>query len=117
MLVVEDDNDVRELSVDMLTGLGYRVLIARNGREALDFLRGSEPIDLLFSDVVMPGGISGHDIAGEARGLRPGLPVLLTTGYAGTQGAAASEAPVIAKPFRLVELSHAVANLMRRAAN
>jgi PAS domain S-box-containing protein len=114
VLVVEDDDVVREVSLDMLSSLGYRVLAARDGHEALDLLRGEEAVHLLFSDVVMPGGLSGEDVAREARRMRPGLPILLTTGYAGTHGAAADGFPIIAKPFRLAELSRAVANLLRQ---
>jgi CheY-like chemotaxis protein len=63
----------------------------------------------------MPGGLSGSELAREARRLRPGLPVLLTTGYAGTQTELAGEFPLIAKPFGLAELSRAVAQLIDHA--
>jgi PAS domain S-box-containing protein len=115
VLVVEDDKDVRELSVEMLGGLGYRVLVACDGHEALEILKGRDAIGLLFTDLVMPGGLSGSELAREARRLRPGLPVLLTTGYAGTQTELAGEFPLIAKPFRLAELSRAVAQLIDHA--
>ncbi|MGE5270495.1 MAG: PAS domain-containing protein [Thiohalocapsa sp.] len=114
ILLVEDDADVREVSFQMLESLGYRTLVAQDGREALTVLRGPEPIDLLFTDLVMPGGISGAALARQARTLRPGLPVLLTTGYAGLQ-APAGEFPVISKPFRAAQLSGVVADLIERA--
>jgi PAS domain S-box-containing protein len=112
VLVVEDDEHVRVVSVEMLMSLGYRVHTARNAREALDVLGGAAAIDLLFTDLVMPGGLSGTDLAHEARRMQPGLPVLLTTGYAGAQAGADGEFPVIAKPFKLAELSRTVARLV-----
>ena len=114
ILVVEDDELVRELSVEMLTSLGYGVLVAQDGREALEVIKRSEPIDLLFSDVVMPGGFSGTALARQARQMRPGLAVLQTTGYAGAQTVADDEFAVIAKPFRLAELSRALAEAVGR---
>ncbi len=82
LLLVEDDDLVRRYAYDQLVNLGYRVLEARNGREAIDTLQSGVPIDLLFTDVVMPGGISGRQLADFALGLRPGLKVLYTSGYA-----------------------------------
>ena len=82
MLIVEDDEDVRDSTVALLGELGYSVLAARNGDEALVRLQGSERIDILFTDVVLPQGMNGRALALEASALRPGLPVLFTTGYA-----------------------------------
>lgn len=81
ILVVEDDDMVRRFVDDQLRSLGYRTLTARNGVEALEILRGSDTIDLLFTDVVMPGGMNGRQLADAAASLRPGLRVLLTSGY------------------------------------
>jgi PAS domain S-box-containing protein len=113
ILVVEDDEAVRGVSVAILEDLGYRTLVARTGQEALDVLAGSEPIDLLFTDLVMPGGISGAALARQARAIRRGLPVLLTTGYALVDGADTDEFPLIAKPFRSAALSRAIAQLIK----
>lgn len=77
-------------------------------------LRSPEQVDLLFTDLVMPGGISGLALARQARAMRPGLHVLLTTGYAGAEASAAEEFPIIAKPFRSAELSVAIAQVMAR---
>jgi signal transduction histidine kinase len=115
VLVVEDDDEVRAISVEMLTSLGYRVHIARDGYEALATLASAEPVDLLFTDLVMPRGMSGIELAREACRIKPGLAVLLTTGYALRQSAGPDEFPVIAKPFRLSALSEAVGRLMSRA--
>jgi len=81
ILAVEDDDMVRAHVENELKELGYRVLTARDGTAALAILRGTAEIDLLFSDVVMPGGLSGPQLAAEARQLRPGLKVLYTSGY------------------------------------
>ena len=101
ILLVEDDDLVREHMSGQLADLGYRVTAAPNARAALAALAGGEPFDLLFTDVAMPGGMSGVDLAAEARKLRPSLPVLFTTGFAGDAGALLGdgEAPLLRKPF------------------
>jgi signal transduction histidine kinase len=80
ILVVEDDEQVRATAVEMVEDLGYRVIAATNGPEALARLNADEPIDLLFSDIQMPG-ISGVALAAQARELQRGIGVLLTSGY------------------------------------
>ncbi len=82
ILMVEDDEDVRNYTRESLTELGYRVLQAPNGRVALDLIAGHPEIDLLFTDVGLPGGLNGRQLAEEARRLNSGLKVLFTTGYA-----------------------------------
>ncbi|WP_108484791.1 PAS domain-containing protein [Oceaniglobus ichthyenteri] len=81
ILLVEDDDDVRETAFSMLSDLGYTVLQAAGADTALQHLQGDAAIDLLFTDVVMPGKTTGQDLAEMARELRPGLPVLFTSGY------------------------------------
>ncbi len=81
ILVVEDDDAVREFSVGTLQELGYRVIAARDAASALELLRQNNDVGLLFTDVVLPGGLDGRRLAEQARLLRPGLPVLFTTGY------------------------------------
>ena len=81
ILVVEDDPLVRSYVLTQIRSLGYRTLSASNGLEALAVLRGPEQIDLLFTDVIMPGAINGRELSIEASGLRPGLKVLFTSGY------------------------------------
>ncbi len=83
LLVVEDDKDVLALTVEMLGGLGYQVVTATNVAAAMHMLEQGEPVDLLFSDVVMPGGRNGVELARMARALRPDLKVLLTSGFVG----------------------------------
>jgi CheY-like chemotaxis protein len=81
ILVVEDDENVRQLVIVMLESLGYQVAAASDGREALAALEGEAEIDLLFTDVVMPRGVSGRELADRAVKARPGLKVLFTSGY------------------------------------
>src|SRR5690606_21964281 len=83
VLVVEDDNSVRILVVDVLKELGYNVLEAVDGKEALPFIEGSTRIDLLISDVGLPG-LNGRQLAEIAMSARPSLRVLFITGYAAT---------------------------------
>jgi PAS domain S-box-containing protein len=92
ILVVEDDATVLSLTTDMLTGLGYQVTSATHAAEALAVLHSGAEIDLLFSDVVMPGGVSGVSLARTARELRPDLRVLLTSGFVG-EGPRCSTSP------------------------
>jgi PAS domain S-box-containing protein len=81
VLVVEDNDDVRELAESVLGMAGYAVLAAASGEQALALLREGAQVDLLFTDVIMPGGMNGLQLVDEARRLRPRLPVLVTTGY------------------------------------
>ena len=82
MLVVEDEPRVRKLTVTRLRTLGYRVLEAANGPAALDLLRAAPDVDLVFTDLVMPGGMTGADLARQIYATRPNVRVLFTSGYA-----------------------------------
>ena len=109
ILLVEDDELVRAHAVQLLASLGYGVVAANNGPEALDLLRTDVPCDLLFTDVIMPGGMTGPQLAEAARALRPGLPVLYTSGY--TENAIIHHGRVdpginlLHKPYRKPELA------------
>ncbi len=81
ILVVEDEDDVREVTVESLLSMGYQVLQASNGEQALSILKNHKSIDLLFTDVVMPGSYSGPELAKEAQHFAPNLKVLLCSGY------------------------------------
>jgi PAS domain S-box-containing protein len=82
ILVVEDDSRVRQLSIKRLKLIGYEVLEASDGPTALEILKRGEAVDLVFTDLIMPGGLSGRDVAIRAREIKPGIKVLLTSGYA-----------------------------------
>ena len=84
VLIVEDDDSIRDVAAEILRDAGLAVLTAPDGPAAVEILRGDARIDLLFSDVVMPGGSTGVDLARAALKLRPRLPVLLTSGYSGS---------------------------------
>jgi CheY-like chemotaxis protein len=100
VLVVEDDPAVLAVAVETLEGLGYQVTTANTAASALKRLKGRKVFDLLFSDVVMPGGVNGVELAHLAREARPGLKVLLTSGYVGDEAAFwANEFPLIDKPY------------------
>ena len=104
ILVVEDDPFVRSFVAMRLESLGYSVVAAIDGNDALRKLRTDIHIDILFTDIVMPGGINGWELADLAKQIRPGLPVLLTSGYAletlVQQGRLEAGAMVLAKPYR-----------------
>jgi PAS domain S-box-containing protein len=103
ILVVEDDADVRDMVVGMLSELGYRTLVATTGSEALDILKREHTVDLLFADIMMPAGMTGTELARRASRLRPGLRVLLSSGYTREETRyqrASAEYPFVAKPYR-----------------
>ena len=120
ILVVEDDADLRETVVTSLSQLGYRALAAANADAALRILSGSETVDLLFTDVMMPGGTLGPALAKRARELRPGLDVLYTTGYAEQSvlghGSGVSPSDVIQKPYRNEDLALRIRIMLDREA-
>ena len=80
VLLVEDDRDVRAFGAELLAELGYRVLVQENGPEAIAILRSQQPVDLLLTDVGLPG-MNGRELAERARDLRPGMPILFMSGY------------------------------------
>ncbi|MBS1160883.1 MAG: hybrid sensor histidine kinase/response regulator [Proteobacteria bacterium] len=112
ILVVEDEADVRALVCRLLTGLGYRVLEAADGTAGLAMLQREAAIDLLFTDVVLPGGITGPELASAARRQRRAIKVLYTSGYTGNAiqhlDALATDFHLISKPYRIAELAHMV---------
>ncbi len=109
ILVVEDDPLVRTHVVNSLQSLGYQVTACETGREVIAQLAGGEPPDLLLSDVMLPGGMSGPQIAEEAVKIHPGLRVLFMSGYTDNaivhQGRLDRGVHLLSKPFRLVDLA------------
>ncbi|WP_421933552.1 PAS domain S-box protein [Phenylobacterium sp.] len=118
ILLVEDDAAVRAVTEGLLVELGCQVTAEPDGPSALARLRSGEPFDLLISDIIMPGGMSGVELAKLARARDPDLPIVLTTGYAGDEFDGASEIawPVVRKPFRAEQLSAAVREALARVA-
>jgi PAS domain S-box-containing protein len=109
ILIVEDDDLVREHTINQFRRLGYDVLAAGNGADALDIVRNTPQIDLLFTDVIMPGGMNGRQLATAAREIRPSLKVLFTSGYTENaivhHGRLDDGVQLLSKPYRLAELA------------
>ncbi len=118
ILLVEDDPMVRSFAKKELVSLGYRVVEAANAPTALGLLRGPEVFDLLFTDIVMPGGMSGKQLADEALKVRPALKVLYTSGYAENaivhHGRLDPGVTLLPKPYRRKELADKVRNTLTR---
>jgi PAS domain S-box-containing protein len=116
ILVVEDDDDVRTYSVETLRDLGYRVIEAHDGPSALRLLERQLRVDLLFTDVVLPSGMTGAQVAAQARALRPSLKVLFTTGYARNaiihQGRLDKGVQLITKPFTFEDLAAKIRDVL-----
>ena len=112
VLVVEDDDGVRAFSTDVLRELGYRVLEAPNAGAALEILDRQQDVRLLFTDIGLPGAMSGRQLSDEARQRRPELRVLLTTGYARDSiihaGRLEPGVTLITKPFNFADLTKKV---------
>lgn len=112
VLLVEDDLLVLAYAREQLSLLGYAVTAAASGSEAMECLRRGDEIDLLLTDVVMPGGMSGRELADEASALRPGLKVLFSSGYTENaivhQGRLDPGVRLLAKPYRRAELARRV---------
>ena len=112
-LIVEDDLLVAELAAGMFEELGFEPIVSHSAKEALEELAAGERPQVMFSDVVMPGGISGIELAHKVRTRFPELPILLTTGYSedvgGTHGFT-----ILQKPYELDSLTRALAGVLRR---
>lgn len=114
VLLVEDDPDVRRVIRLQLVGLGYPVIEAEHGTDALLILTSVPTVGILISDVVMPGGIDGRALCRQARQSAPNVKALLISGYADAEAAwsdAADGPPLLKKPFSAVELQHALDGL------
>ena len=117
ILVVEDDPKVLRLTVTRLEELGYQVVAATNGPKAMGILKRQDDIDLVLSDVVMPGGMTGFDVADQALALRPDLKILLATGYAkGVEPrdpeSAKTDHRILRKPYGMKELARTLRELL-----
>jgi PAS domain S-box-containing protein len=111
ILVVDDNPNVRKAVIRQLHDLGYRTIEAESGPAALKLVQDGARLDLLLTDVVMPGGITGYDLADELRQTQPDLKVLFTSGYtelAASTNHSRSDAPLLSKPYRKQDLGRAV---------
>ncbi len=115
ILLVEDDEDVAAVAAKMLSLLGYQSHHVREARTALALLLGGQSFDLLFSDTLIPGGLSGLDLARKVRQHFPHLPILLASGYARATAEAYRDGfDIIAKPYRLDTLSEALSRTIEQ---
>jgi len=121
ILVVDDDDSIREIAVRQLTSLGYRVIAASGGSEALEMLARAPDVDLLFTDVSMPGGMGGREVADKALRIQPGLKVLFASGY--FEGALVRDGAIdesvrfLVKPYRKKDLSEKVKEVLHGTAS
>jgi len=118
VLVVEDEPTVRALVLEVLRDLGYRALAAGDGPSGLAALQAAPRIDLLVTDIGLPGGMNGRQFAAEARAMHPGLRVLFITGYAGaaaTLGFLEPGMALLAKPFTVEAFGTRVRDMLRAA--
>ena len=116
VLVVEDNTEVAAVTVGLLEQLGYRTLFAEDAAAALARLQSGEKVDLIVTDIVMPGGMNGIELAAEIRRRYPEIPVLLTSGYSEAARAAEMRYAILRKPFELPDLVKALGDAMARRA-
>ncbi len=114
ILVVEDDPDLRSLAVSILKDQGYAVSAAGDGTSALRLLKSDNPFDLLFADLVLPGGISGAHLASKSRDLCPTMGVLYMTGYTENLAVLGNQSNILLKPFKKAALAKAVREALDR---
>jgi CheY-like chemotaxis protein len=116
VLVVEDEAAVREAALAMIEEMGYRRLEAGDAASALALVQSGEPVDLVFTDVVMPGPLATREFAQRLKELRPGLPVLFTSGYTDNaiihQGRLDAGVHLISKPYAKTDLARRIATLL-----
>jgi two-component system, cell cycle sensor histidine kinase and response regulator CckA len=117
ILVVEDKPEVRQVVVRQLAELGYRVLEAENATAALVIIASEQHIDVLFTDVVMPGGKSGVELAVEANQQRPSLKVVFSSGFAeilnGNEKQIKALGPLLSKPYRKQDLARQISEVLQ----
>ena len=100
VLIVEDEPLLCQMMVEELKTLGFTVLRATTGEEALNLIEGDTPVDVLFTDIRLPGTLDGWDVAERFRGKNPSGPVIYTTGYTGTPVRRVAQSAFMAKPYR-----------------
>jgi CheY-like chemotaxis protein len=112
ILIVEDDNELRELHMQLVEALGYAACTAGTGAEAIAMFERDAEISLLFTDILMPGGMNGYELAAEIRRRRPDMAILTTSGFPGNflpdLDARRDDFHIIRKPFTQTELAAAL---------
>ena len=120
ILLVEDKMELSAIAARQLTSLGYTVRVAGDGRSALEILHGDDRFDLLFTDVVMPGGMNGYQLAELARQLRPEMAVLFTTGFARAPNPGSSDGGeprrLLSKPYHRRQLAESIRAALTRSS-
>jgi signal transduction histidine kinase len=111
VLLVDDDRMAGDATLEMLSELGHSVILARSGMQALELLGKQPPLDIMITDHAMPG-MTGVELAKEVKRLRPGLPVLLATGYADSSNGETLGLPRLDKPYRLAKLTTMIDSLV-----
>jgi PAS domain S-box-containing protein len=114
VLVVEDDPNVREIAVARLEHLGYQIVEARTGQEALDILEQGASVDVVLTDMVMPGGITGIELADRVRSDYPDIKVILSSGYAPDGTLPRDGTPWLRKPYTLGDLAKTLRELLEQ---
>ncbi|MBW4710421.1 response regulator [Roseobacter sp. YSTF-M11] len=119
ILVVEDEPNLLAVMEDLLKELGFRILSASSGQEALDVIESGDKVDLLLTDIVMPGGIGGFELAQRVRELRPSIPIIYMSGYTGFTSAEMGNvvAPLLQKPCPPVELAEVLSDALSNREN
>lgn len=119
ILIVDDERDLLHLADDYLTSLGYKTRLAESAGQALDILKKNKDIDCLFSDVVMPGGMNGYELAEQASRNHPGLKVLLTSGFTlktiAQNGQIRFTTHMLSKPYRKIDLAQYIRQVLDEA--
>jgi PAS domain S-box-containing protein len=120
ILVVDDNDAMREVAALQLHGLGYEVIVAENPAHALDVLKSPQNVDLLLTDIVMPGDIDGRELAVRARAIRPGINLLFTSGFAESTLADAIRsdfaAAILSKPYRRADLAQRLRGMFEKVS-
>lgn len=118
VLVVEDNNEIRTLAARQLRRFHYAVIEATDAADALAILHSSQHVDLLFTDVAMPGGLSGPDLAEKAKALRPGLKILFTSGFPDIRsGGCPQPGMLLKKPYRSQDLARKLHEALQGTAS
>lgn len=116
ILVVDDETDLTEIARETLGNLGYKVLVAENGAQALAHLQNNSHVALMFSDVVMPGGMNGFQLAEQAHQLKPELKILLTSGFTSkaaiSNGQMKFKANFLTKPYTQLDMAFQIGQLL-----